>query len=181
MKEQNIAKVYAQSFISLSQDSGFDVAGELTKLTEAINSSNNLENVLFLDVFTVEDKEAVFTAIAEKLSLHKVLVSAINYLISEKRINLLPLIYKEIMVIDDHNKGFLRGVVEGSEDSIDQEDEKKLKELIKQKMGVEPNLTYKKSDNITAGYKVTVEDMQLDASVDNQLYELKKSVLGEHI
>ena len=39
-------------------------------------------------------------------------------------------------------------------------------------------VSYKKNENITAGFKVTVEDLQLDATVDNQLRHFKSSVLG---
>ena len=35
------------------------------------------------------------------------------------------------------------------------------------------------NNNITAGYKVTVEDLQLDASLDNQLEQFKQSILSE--
>ena len=51
MKESNIAKVYASTFIELGKENNVDVAKELTTLTEVINLSNDLENVLFLDVF----------------------------------------------------------------------------------------------------------------------------------
>jgi F-type H+-transporting ATPase subunit delta len=181
MKEQNIAKVYAHSFLELASENNFNVADELTTLTETINASNDLENVLFLDVFTVEEKKSVFKAIAEKISLNSVLVAAVNFLIEEKRAGLLPLIYKEIIVIDDHNKGFMRGVIEGSTDEIDEKYKQQLASVIKSKIGKEPVLEYKKTDAITAGYKVTVEDLQLDATIDNQLYEFKKSILGEHL
>lgn len=181
MKEQNIAKVYAHSFLQLATEHNFNVADELTKLTEVINTSNDLENVLFLDVFTTEEKINVFKAIAEKIELHGVLQIAVNFLIEEKRAGLLPLIYKEIIVIDDHNKGFMRGVIEGATDEIDEAYKQQLTTLIKDKIGKEPILEYRKTDEITAGYKVTVEDLQLDATIDNQLYEFKKSILGEHL
>lgn len=181
MKEQNIAKVYAHSFLELGEEAKIDVAAELTKLTEVINASNDLENLLFLDVFTIEEKMSVFSAISEKINLSKILLTAIAFLIEEKRIGLLPLIYKEVIVIDDHKKGFLRGTIEGSSEEISEKYKEKLISVLKEKLGLNPILNYKKSDEITAGYKVTVGDLQLDATVDNQLYEFKKSILGEHI
>ncbi len=180
MKEQNTAKIYAKSFLELGKENNINFAEELTKLTETINASNDLENVLFLDVFSIEDKTSVFNAIAEKLNLHKITIASINYLITEGRHSLLPLIYKEIIVIDDHEKGFLRGTIEGSADSISDEHKAKLLEALKKQLGgKEPILEYKKTDSVTAGYKVTVEDLQVDASVDNQLRHFKDSVLGE--
>lgn len=180
MKEQNTAKIYAKSFLELGKENNTNFAEELTKLTETINTSNDLENVFFLDVFSNEEKLDVFKAIAEKIKLAPVVVSAVNYLIQEKRIGLLPIIFKEIIIVDDHEKGFLRGVIEGSSETISDESKNKLMAAIKKELGgKEPILEYKQSDKITAGYKVTVEDLQVDASVDNQLKHFKGSVLGQ--
>ena len=100
MKDKNIAKVYATTFIELGKENDVNIAEQLINLTEVINTSNDLENVLFLDVFTVEEKEEVFTAIADKIKLASILTASIKYLIKEKRISLLPLITKEVIVID---------------------------------------------------------------------------------
>lgn len=179
MKDKTIAKVYAQTFIELGKDNNVDMAKEITSLTEVINASNDLENVLFLDVFTTEEKTSVFTAIAEKVGLSTVLVSGIKYLINEKRISLLPLITKEVIVIDDHEKGFMKGIIEGADEGISDDYKAKLMGILKKELGgLEPSLEYKQNSDITAGYKVTVGDLQIDATVDNQLKSFREAVLG---
>lgn len=178
MKDKNIAKVYANTIIELGKENNVNMADELIKLTELINSSNDLENVLFLDVFTEEEKQSVFTAIADKIGVASTLVSIIKYLIKERRIALLPLITKEVIVIDDEEKGFLKGTIEGATDSISEEFKSNLLTAIKKHLGsVEPVLEYVKNEEITAGYKVTVGDLQLDATVDNQLKSFKETIL----
>lgn len=178
MKDKIISKVYAETFISIAKEEKFDIASELTKLNEVINTSNELENVLFLEIFTTEEKKDVFNAIASKINLNKTFMNAINYLIEEKRINLLPMIYKEVIVIDDNEKGFMRGIIEGSEDIISDDHKSKLISAMKNELGAKTaKLEYKKNDDITAGYKVTVGDYQLDATVDNQLRSFRDSVL----
>ncbi len=178
MKEQNTAKIYAKSFLDLAKENNFNMAEELTSLTEVINSSNDLENVLFLDVFSQEDKLSVFGAIADKIGLHKYTKASVDYLINEGRISLLPLIFKEVIVIDDHEKGFLRGTIEGHSDSISDDHKNKLLAALKSQLGgKEPVLEYKKNEGVTAGYRITVDDLQVDASVDNQLKHFKESVL----
>lgn len=178
MKDKIIAKIYAETFIELAKDANFEIAAELTKVTEVINVSNELENVLFLEVFTTEEKINVFTDVAAKLSLNSVLTNAIKYLINEKRISLLPLIYKEVIVIDDHEKGFLRGTIEGNTETISDDHRAKLIAAMKGEIGDKKAiLDYKQNADITAGFKVTVGDLQLDATVDNQLNSFRDSVL----
>ena len=178
MKEQIIAKAYAQSIVELGVDLKLDLVSDLTKLTEVINKNNDLETVLFLDVFTAEEKLGVLNDVMKKLGLHQMTMNFMQFLVQEQRLGLMPMIFKNVIVIDDHNKGFLRGTIEGSEESIPADVKEKLKSYLQTKLGREPILEYVKSKNVTAGYRVTVEDLQLDASLENQLEQFKDSVLN---
>ena len=181
MKELAISKIYAKAFLELGDEHKFNTAQELENLTMVINSSNNLENVLFLDVFSLTEKKSVFEAIAKKISLSAPLVQGIKYLINERRIGLLPMITKEVIVFDDHKKGFLRGTIEGHSDEVSEELKNKVLGAVTSKLKVRPVLTYKANKKITAGLRVTVEDFQIDATLDTQLNELKKSIVGEQL
>lgn len=178
MKEANVARAYAQSIYTLGEEQGVAITDELTKLTEVINENNDLETVLFLDVFSIEEKQAVMTDVLAKLNLSALLKNVINFLMEEKRLGILPLIFKEMVVLDDQKKGFLRGVIEGREDQVDPEVEKKIFAFLKEKLGKEPVLNYEKNEKVTAGFRVTVEDLQLDATLDNQLNKLKSEILN---
>src|SRR5690606_26541543 len=162
MKEAIVAKAYAQALIQLGEETNTNVAADMTALTEVINASNDLENVLFIDVFTVEEKAAVLADVMKKLKLSTVSTNFLQFLLQEKRIHLYPLIFKEVIVIDDHKRGFLRGVVEGADDAPNAAYVEKIKTYLQQKIGKEIQLTYSKNEDITAGYRVTVEDLQLD-------------------
>ncbi len=179
MKTQNVAKTYARSLLELGDDKKVKLVDELVSLTEMINKTNMLENVLFLDVFTMDEKKAVFAEVAKKANFSSLLTGTVNYLIEEKRIGLLPLIVKEMVVLDDDRKGFIKGVVEGSEAQIDPKIIGQMKTFLNSRLGREPNLTYQQNSNISAGYRVTVEDLQLDASLDYQLDQFKQSVISE--
>jgi F-type H+-transporting ATPase subunit delta len=178
MKEALVARAYANSIYQLGEEQKVDVTAEMTKLTEVINENNDLETVMFLDVFTIEEKQAVMKDVLSKLGLSSLVNNVINFLMEEKRLNILPLIFKELVVLDDHKKGFMRGVIEGREEQIDKAFEEKIFSFLKQKLGTEPVLKYVKNDKVTAGYRVTVEDLQLDATLDNQLKQLKSEILN---
>lgn len=179
MRELGIAKVYAKSFLELGDQNKIKFADELITLTETINKSNELENVLFLDVFTLDEKKAVFAEIAKKINLSSLTTEAVKFLIEEKRIGLLPLITKEVIVIDDERRGFIKGTIEGQEADIDPAFKAKIETFLKEKLGKLPTLNYVQNNNVSAGYKVTVNDLQLDASLDNQLNKFKQSILSE--
>jgi len=174
MKNTGLVRAYARAVIELGEKNKIDVAKELTILTELINGSNALENLLFLDVFTIEEKEDVLKAIFKKAKLSSLVSNFILFLSQESRLSDFPSIYKEVIVIDDDKKGFLRGVIEGSEDGINSTDQKILVKYIENRLGKKATFEYKQNENITAGYRVTVEDLQLDATVDNKLEEFKR-------
>lgn len=178
MKESFIAKVYAKSLFELGREQKLDIAGELTLLIDSIRACDLFENTLFLEVFTVEEKLDVFKSISEKMGLSDLVKDTGLYLITEKRMNLLPMIYKELIVLDDEAKGFIRGVVEGHQESFDESLKEKIKNFLKKKTGKDPILTYIKDKKLTAGYKVTADDLQLDASLDSVLEEFKREVLN---
>jgi F-type H+-transporting ATPase subunit delta len=113
-----------------------------------------------------------------KLKLAPIVKTFLNFLIEEKRINILPMIYKNVVVLDDHEKGFLRGTIEGAGDSADDVFLKKIQEFLTGKLGKSPELKYVKNVELTAGYRVTVDDLQLDASLENQLNKFKEQVLN---
>ena len=129
-------------------------------------------------MFTAEEKLGVLNEVMKKLNLSQITTNFMQFLLQEGRIGLMPMIFKNIIVIDDHNKGFLRGTIEGSEETIPADIKEKLKTYLQSKLGREPILEYKKNANVTAGYRVTVEDLQLDASLENQLENFKNSVLN---
>jgi F-type H+-transporting ATPase subunit delta len=178
MKEKSVAKAYAKAIFELGESNNVNVADELTKLTEVINASNDLENLLFLDVFTAEEKLSVLNEIVSKLGLSTIVVSTLKFLIEESRLGMLPLIFKELVVLDDHKKGFMRGTIEGAADSADEATVTKVKAYLKEKLGVDPELNYVKNEAITAGVRITVEDYQLDASIDKQLKDFKDSIIN---
>ena len=86
MKEQIIAKAYAQSIVELGVDLKLDLVSDLTKLTEVINKNNDLETVLFLDVFTAEEKLGVLNDVMKKLGLQQMTMNFMQFLVQEQRL-----------------------------------------------------------------------------------------------
>jgi len=177
VKLQSISKAYAKSITELAEEQKIDIAKEMTDFNSLIGQSNDLETLLFSDVFSVEEKSSILEYIFSKNGASSLFQNFIYFLLNEKRLNLLPMIFKDIIVIDDDKRGFLRGTIEGSEKQVNKELLDKVKAYLAEQLGKNTELEYISTDKVTAGYRVTVEDLQLDASLDNQLEVFKESVL----
>lgn len=179
MSLQNISWTYAKAITQLAEEKQVDIAKELTEFNVLINKNNDLETVLFSDVFTIEEKKDVLAEVFKKFKVSPMVSDLLNFLLQEKRIGVFPLIFKDVVVIDDEKKGFLRGVIEGPGTSMDEAQKKKIISYLKGKLNKEVELEFVPSTQITAGYRITVEDLQLDASLENQLDKLKESLLTD--
>ena len=174
MKYNIVSKAYAKSLYQLGKEQNVDVTKELVTLNKAINGNNHFENILFMDVFTIDEKISVIEAVGQRLKLNQLIKSFLKFLIREKRIHLFPLVFKDIVSIDDHEKGFLRGTVEGADSKMDAVFLKKIYTYLEKELGKKVHLEYRKKPEILAGCRVTVEDFQIDASLDKQLDRLRQ-------
>ena len=174
MQYNTVSKAYAKSLYQLGKEQNVPVTEQLITLNEAINGSSHLENVLFMDIFTIDEKISVAEAIVRRLKLNQLIKSFLIFLIGEKRIHLFPVIFKDIVCMDDHEKGFLRGTLEGPDSKMDAGFLKKIKSYLEKELNKKIHLEYEQRPEMLAGCRVTVEDFQIDASLDKQLDRLRQ-------
>ena len=179
MNTSQISKSYANAITQIAEESKINLAEEITKFSEIISSSNELENLLFLDVFTAEERISVLDEIFKKEDFNPLLLNFIKFLITEKRFNLFNTIFKEIIIKEDLKLGFISGTVEGSDENPSKELLTKVKAYLEAELGLKTKVDYKINKNITAGYKATVGDMQIDATLENQLKKFKEEILNK--
>ena len=79
---------------------------------------------------------------------------------------------------EDLADGFITGTIEGNEETPDQEVIEKLKSYLEKDLKQIAKLNYVKNENISAGYKITAGDLQLDATLENQFDRLRKNILA---
>jgi F-type H+-transporting ATPase subunit delta len=174
-----IAKVYSRAIRAIATENGSNESfmQELEQFVALLNKSSDLETVLFHPLFSMEEKKPVLLEVCQKSQYSKLFVEFLVFLLDEKRLGLVPQIYKELIVIEDEEKGFLKGTIEGNEDQIDQAKLLKVVSWLKSKLSISPILNYEKNEKVTSGYKVTVGDYQLDVSLDHQLDDFVKTIL----
>ncbi len=179
MRIEDLAKIYGNSISKMGKDANVKVSQELHRFQSLILENNDLENLLYLDIFSTLEKMEVVTELFKKFELSPLIKSFIYFLIEEKRISLFPFIYKEITILEDHEMGFLRGFIEGPHSSISENDRAIIENYLKEKLSSKLKLEYIQNADLIGGYKIKVDDLFLDATIDRQFDELKHSILGE--
>jgi len=178
MDNSQISKAYANAISQIADESKINFADEITKFSELISNSNELENLLFLDVFTIDERLIILDEIFKKQTFSSVLVNFIKFLITEKRFSLFNTIFKEIIIKEDLKLGFVSGMVQGSDDVPNEKLINEIKTYLEKKLGLKTKIQYSVNKNITAGYKATVGDLQVDATLENQLQKFKQEILN---
>lgn len=175
MNTSSVAKIYEQSLRELAIHQKVNNIGEeLKKLIKTINEHPLLAKLLFLEVFSPTEKKEVLLAIFNRLSFSKLMKNFILYLIEERRVDFLPLIYNEFLIEENLQKGFATGSIEGTEDKISKEDTQLLEIFIENRLQLKTQLVYKHNSDIVGGYRIIVGDFLVDATIDYQLDQFKK-------
>ena len=178
MNDSKVSRSYALALLDIGKENNIEVKAELDLFWELVRSNNDLESLLFMDVFTIDERLSVLTSIFEKLKLNELMQNFLMFLVENKRIGLLPSIFTFVTIEKDLSDGFITGVVEGNESEPDSNVIEKLKAHLEKELKQIANLKYKQNKNITAGYKITCGDLQLDATLENQFDRLRKNILA---
>jgi F-type H+-transporting ATPase subunit delta len=86
-------------------------------------------------------------------------------------------IVKKVSMLEDSKNGIMRGLMEGGTATVDSDSVTKITAYLEKRLNKKIILDYKQNVNLTAGYRMTVEDLQIDASLEHQLFKLKELVL----
>ncbi len=171
MKEKQVAKIYAHAIKELKQG----ITSEFASFMELLNSSSDFENVMFLQNFQRQEKQKVLEDVMEKANFYKELKGVLNFLLAENRFSIAHMIYAELVMLEDLEKGFVKGLAEGPDAQPNAELVEKAKAIIGEKIGKKIEIQYKQNKDLTAGLKMTVGDYQLDGTLDHQLEQFEKT------
>jgi len=176
MKNTDIAKVYSKALSELGKEVNQDVYLEIAALIKLLNENEKLELVLFLNVFSAGEKEAVLKDVLAACGFSDLFKNFLNYLLKENRLSILPQIYKEMITLEDSERGFIKVSVEGRETSLNTEAKQLIEKMLTDKLKQELEITYKQVSNITSGFKISAGEFMVDASIESQLNAFKKSI-----
>lgn len=178
MRGRAAARSWARALFDLGRESRFDPAGEVGRVVGLADGCPEFGSLLFLDVFTPEEKGRVLGECAPRIPIGRTTERFLSLLFLSRRARLLPLIQEELLRLGDLAGGRARGTIEGRDEAPDPALAARLKDVLGKGLRRDVEFVYKRTGRVAAGYRVTVEDLMLDASLDRQLDDFTKSVLG---
>jgi len=180
MKGTRAALRYAKAVLSLAKDSNkeADVNKSMLLIAETIDENKELEAVLNSPVIKVDHKikvlQAIFTEAIDQISL-----GVIGLLGENKRLPLLSMIAKQYTISFDHDKLIDVAKVTTAV-PLTAELKDKVLAKIKELTGHAASLENVVNPDIIGGFVLRVGDIQYDASISNNLNELKRQFDNSH-
>lgn len=180
MKGTRAALRYAKAVLSLAKDSNkeADVNKSMLLIAETIDENKELEAVLNSPVIKVDHKikvlQAIFTEAIDQISL-----GVIGLLGENKRLPLLSMVAKQYTISFDHDKLIDVAKVTTAV-PLTTELKDKVLAKIKELTGHAASLENVVNPDIIGGFVLRVGDIQYDASISNNLNELKRQFDNSH-
>ena len=177
MKLDSKAKQYAEALFNVSTQSGSEkaVRNSLKMVNSAIKASPEFRAFLFSKRITEAQKA---TAVKEALGMecHPIVSEFIGLVTDQNLVQLFSLIEKSYLKILEQKLNYLNVIAHVSS-GLSENESKELKESLESALGKSMDLSVKVDPNLIGGIKLRVGNKFMDASIQNQLENMRQSLL----
>ena len=164
---------YAKALIDLSQDADDDL-NSLAILNHILNDEQ-IKKTIFHPLIDKDAKKELFTNVFQN-KVSKVFMKYIYVLVDNERLNIVGDIYDSYQYLYDYSKGILHCEIITNQELKDNQ----LKQIIDylKKQYQKNDIQYQQTidQNLIGGIKIKVGNDIIDASIDDQLLQLKESI-----
>ncbi|MCF8713669.1 ATP synthase F1 subunit delta [Joostella atrarenae] len=175
MKGTRAGNRYAKAVLDYAKEQdALDVVGaDMKDIYNTINGNEELEGMLQSPVIKLSDKQAALNEIFSEVN--PVSLRLIAVLIENNRINLLKVVAEKYIVLFDKLRGKELAVVTTAV-PLSSELEKKVLDKVKELTGNTATIKNIIDESIIGGFILRVGDLQYNASIANQLSNLKRGL-----
>jgi F-type H+-transporting ATPase subunit delta len=177
--DTTLAKRYAKALVEIGvEKNALDkYGGDLTTLSNLVETSHDFREVLLNPVFTKEDKKRIAGEVLKMADTDPMVVNFVNVLIDRKRIDQLVGIEKAFREKVDDIRGITRGEVTSAQ-PLDEQELGRVTEALSKMSGKKVFVTTKVDPFLIGGLVAKVGDMVFDGTIRTQLNQLKESLKG---
>lgn len=172
------AKRYAKTIFELGQEKGLVelFSKDMAALKEVADKVSDFVSFLANPVYSLKEREALFSDIAQKLNLHSMIVSLVNVLIEGNKVKLLPYICKFYQDLEDFYAGRVRGVIKLPM-NISDNDLNAVKSAVEAALKKKVEFDTVIDKDVIGGVWLKIGDVIYDGTVKKQLAILKDNLI----
>jgi F-type H+-transporting ATPase subunit delta len=174
MREDTIARIYADALMQASEEKGQRkaVLEELESLAVLLEEQVDFQTFLESPQIDKSEKKKILEKLFKE-KLGTMTLNFLNVLLEKNRQYLLKRIAREYKDLDDEKEG-IRGVTVTSARPVSTELEQEFRTKLETALGTSIRLTVEVDPSLLGGIIIRYEDMVLDGSIRNRLKELRE-------
>ena len=172
-----IAERYATAIFEILQENN-DLSGletSVDSLAEALNSSDDLRDLINSPVVTREDQGAAISAIAAKMGLVEGLRNALSLMAQNRRLFILPQLIEQLREMIANHKGEVTAEVVSAK-ALTKGQQDKLAAALKARVGKDVKINAAVDKDIIGGLIVKVGSKMIDTSIRSKLNALQNTM-----
>jgi F-type H+-transporting ATPase subunit delta len=181
MQGTTISRRYGRAIFDLANEESraTEVLREIKEIAALCESHSGLADVLYRPIQPLNERLAVWRAIASQGSISGLVQNFCSYIIENGRMGALPAIADELGILVDEAAGITRGEVIAAAPLSDEE-LSRLRSALSARVGSQLDLTVRVDPNLIGGLIARVGDLVFDGSLQTQLKQLRSNLTKGH-
>jgi F-type H+-transporting ATPase subunit delta len=169
VRSSSVTRRYAKALFELVEDSAAESArSSLSHLSQTIETNASLRHLLASPVFSIEEKLAVLSALADRLGSPPILNRFLAQLIKRNRTVLLPEIAQAFAALLDEAEG-KRRVQVSSAKPLGKDEETRIRGRLKELLRREVDIEFVTVPSLLSGLQISIGSTVYDSSARTRL------------
>ena len=172
-----IAARYATALFELAKDAKKlpDLEKNLDALSDALNTSDALQELIHSPVYTRDDAGAAVAALAKKMKLNSTVSNTLGLMAAKRRLFALPATIRAVKSMIADHKGEVTAEVTAAK-ALTAAQEKKLAAELKKSVGKTVKVETTVDESLIGGLIVNVGSKMIDTSIKSKLANLQNAM-----
>ena len=169
-----VASRYAKAIFDLVLESHevAELENDVESLSEALNNSQELRDLIASPLYTRDDQKAAIVAIGAKMKLLATLTNTLALMASKRRLFVMDSFLRQLKILIAQHKGEITADVVSAK-SLTKGQSDKLANAIKERVGKEIKINASVDESIIGGIVIKVGSKMIDTSIRSKLNSLQ--------
>ena len=169
-----VASRYARAIFDLvlESDEVAELENNVESLSEALDKSQELRDVIASPIYTRDDQKAAVVAIGTKMNLLDNLTNTLALMASKRRLFVVDSFLRQLKILIAEHKGEITADVVSAK-TLTQGQSDNLAKVIKERVGKEIKINASVDETIIGGIVIKVGSKMIDSSIRSKLNSLQ--------